>query len=156
MKTFKIYSQQLSKIQHSAVGLLFYSCIKTTFFKKTIFIEEFQIHSKIDRETQSFPIYPLHPHMNIFSWRSLKIPHQSGTCVTTDDPALTHHNLCFPDGSVGEESSCSAGDTGDASSVPGLERSPGGGNDNPLQYSCLENPLVRGAGWATVRGVTKS
>ena len=45
---------------------------------------------------------------------------------------------------------------GDAHSVPGLGKSPGGGNGNPLQYSCLENPMDRGAWWATVHEVTKS
>ena len=45
---------------------------------------------------------------------------------------------------------------GDAGSIPGLERSPGEGNGNPLQYSCLENPMDRGDWWATVHGVTKS
>ena len=40
--------------------------------------------------------------------------------------------------------------------IPGLERSPGGGHGNPPQYSCLENPMDRGAWWATVHGVTKS
>ena len=49
-----------------------------------------------------------------------------------------------------------AGDVRDAGSIPGLERSPGGGHGNPLQYSCLENPMVRGAWWATVHGVTES
>ena len=49
-----------------------------------------------------------------------------------------------------------AGDLGDASSIPGLGRSPGGGNGNPLQYSCLENLMDRGALQATVHGVTKS
>ena len=44
---------------------------------------------------------------------------------------------------------------GDAGSIPGSGRSPGEGNDNPLQYSCLGNPMDRGAWWATVRGVTK-
>ena len=44
----------------------------------------------------------------------------------------------FPGGSDGKESTCNAGDTG---SAPGLGRSPGGGHGNPLQYSCLENPL---------------
>ena len=48
------------------------------------------------------------------------------------------------------------GDTGDEGLVPGLGRFSGGGNDNPLQYSCLENPLDRGAWWATVQRVTKS
>ena len=45
---------------------------------------------------------------------------------------------------------------GDVDLIPGLERSPGGGNDNPLQYSCLENPMDRRAWWATVHGVTKN
>ena len=55
----------------------------------------------------------------------------------------------FPDGSVGKESACSAGDTG---SIPGLGRGPG----NPLQYSCLENLMNRGAWQATVHRVAKS
>ena len=48
------------------------------------------------------------------------------------------------------------GDTGDMGLIPGSGRSPGGENGNPLQYSCLENPLDRGARWATVHGVAKS
>ena len=50
-------------------------------------------------------------------------------------------------------SACNAGDLG---SIPGLGRSPGEGNGNPLQYSCLENPMDGGAWWATVHGVPKS
>ena len=50
-------------------------------------------------------------------------------------------------------SACNAGDRG---SIPGLGRSPGEGNGNPLQYSCLENPMDGGAWWATVHGVAKS
>ena len=49
-----------------------------------------------------------------------------------------------------------AGDTGDIGSIPGLERSPGGGNGNPLQYSCLKNPMDRGAWQATVYRVAMS
>ena len=52
----------------------------------------------------------------------------------------------------GKESACQAGDP---DSIPGERRSPGEGNGNPLQYSCLGNPMDRGAWWATVRGVTK-
>ena len=59
----------------------------------------------------------------------------------------------IPDGSVGKESVCNAGDPG---SIPGLGRSPGEGNGNPLQYSCLENPMDRGAWRATVHGITKN
>ena len=56
-------------------------------------------------------------------------------------------------GSDGKKSACSMGDPG---SIPGLGRSLGEGNGNPLQYSYLENPMGRGAWWAAVHGVTKS
>ena len=49
-----------------------------------------------------------------------------------------------------------SGDTGDGGSITGSGRSPGGGNENPLQYSCLENCMNGGAWWATVHGITKS
>ena len=49
-----------------------------------------------------------------------------------------------------------AGDTGAVGLIPGLGRSPGAGNGNPAQYSCLENPMDRGAWWATVQRVAKS
>ena len=49
-----------------------------------------------------------------------------------------------------------AGDPRDVGSTPGSERTPGGGNGNPLQYSCLENSMDREAWWATVCGVVKS
>ena len=61
----------------------------------------------------------------------------------------------FLSGSAGKESTCNAGDSGDTGSIPGLGRSPGGGNGNPPQYSCLENSMDRGDWWVTVHGVTK-
>ena len=54
-----------------------------------------------------------------------------------------------------KNSPANAGDLRDVGSVPGLGRSPGGGNDNPLQYSCLENSIDRGAWWTIVHGVAK-
>ena len=51
---------------------------------------------------------------------------------------------------------CHAGDTGDLGSIPESGRSPGEGNGNPLQYSCLENPMDRGAWQVAVHGVAKS
>ena len=57
-----------------------------------------------------------------------------------------------PGGSVGKESTCDAEDAG---LIYGMERSPGIGNSNPLQYSCLGNPMDRGPWWATVLGVTR-
>ena len=59
----------------------------------------------------------------------------------------------FPGGSDGKELAHSEGDL---CSTPGLGRSPGGGQGNPLQYSRLENPMDRGAWWAIVNGVAKS
>ena len=53
--------------------------------------------------------------------------------------------LDFPDGSADKESSCIAGDTGDMGLIPGSGISPGEGSDNPLQFSCLENAMDRGA-----------
>ena len=52
--------------------------------------------------------------------------------------------------------SANAGDVRDSGLIPGLGRSPGGGHGNPLQYSCLENPIDRGAWWAAFHGVAKS
>ena len=56
----------------------------------------------------------------------------------------------FHHSSVSKESPCNAGDLG---SIPGCERSPGKGNGNPPQYSCLENRMDRGAWWATLQGL---
>ena len=62
-------------------------------------------------------------------------------------------NLGFPGGSDSKELACNAGDLG---SIPGSGRSPGEGNGNSLQYSCLENSMDRGAWRATVCGAAKS
>ena len=59
----------------------------------------------------------------------------------------------FPSGSDSKECTCNAGGLG---LIPGSGRSPGGGHGNPLQYSCLENPMDGEAWWAAVHGVTKS
>ena len=63
------------------------------------------------------------------------------------------YEVGFPGGSEDKAFAYNAGDPG---SIPGLGRSPGEGNGNPLQYSCLKNPMDRGAWQATVHGVTKS
>ena len=59
----------------------------------------------------------------------------------------------FPGGSEVKASACNVGELG---SIPGSERSLGEGNGNPLQYSCLENPMDGGAWWAAVHGVARS
>ena len=87
----------------------------------------------------------------------LKILFQQAKCfisISESDPCIfgeLHNRL--PGGSNGKASACKAGDPG---SIPGLGRFPEEGNGHPLQYSCLENPMDRGAWWATVPGVPKS
>ena len=86
--------------------------------------------------------------------------------LQTKKQAFTRHQICLfqpsrlwylcygrPCGSDGKESAHNAGDTG---LIPGSGRSLGEGNDNPLQYSCLENSMDRGAWWATIHGIAKS
>ena len=65
-------------------------------------------------------------------------------------------NTGFPGGIVAKNLPANAGDARDVSSIPGLGRSPGEGNGNPLQYSCLGNPMYRGAWWAIVHGAVNN
>ena len=69
---------------------------------------------------------------------------------------FTGGGWCFQGGSVVKDMPASTGDVGDMGSIPGLRGSPGKGNGNPLQYSCLENSKGRGAWWAAVHGGHKS
>ena len=85
-------------------------------------------------------------HSSILAWR---IPWSHKELDTTEWLSLYQMALVLKDPPT------DAGDVRDAGSIPGSERSPGEGNGNPLQYSCLENPMDRGAWWATVHGVTK-
>ena len=76
-----------------------------------------------------------------------------------DTTEVTWHTIRFEGiltGSVVKNPLANAGDTGDAGLILGSERSPGGGNGNPLQCSCLKNAMDRGAWWATVHGVAES
>ena len=75
------------------------------------------------------------------AWESL--PHRR--CIWASQVVLVVQDL-----------PANAGDIRDADSIPGWGRTPGGGHGNPLQYSCLENPMARRAWWATVHGVAKS
>ena len=64
--------------------------------------------------------------------------------------------MSIPGRSDGKESACIAGATRDPGSVPGLGRSPGEGDGNPLQFSCFGKPMYRGTWSATVHGITKN
>ena len=68
----------------------------------------------------------------------------------------SNNYIGFPGGSAVKNPSANARDIRDEGWMPGLGRSPGGGNGNPLQYSCLENSMDRGVWWITVHGVAKS
>ena len=69
---------------------------------------------------------------------------------------VTFRYFSFPGFAGGSEDKASACNAGDPGLIPGWGRSPGGGHGNPLQYSCLENPMDRGAWRPTVHGVAKS
>ena len=96
-------------------------------------------------------------HSSILAWRIPWTEEPGGlqsTGVTKSRTRLNDFTFTFNFRWLrGKESACNAGDPG---SIPASGRSPGEGNGNPLQYSCLENSMDRGAWWATVHGVTKS
>ena len=106
------------------------------------------------------PSVPVFPNMNLetpFSPPSLSHCSVGHTKHSWSNRALIFHFnislfMCFPGGSDSKESACNEGDL---SLIHELGRSPGGGHGNPLQYSCLENPMARGAWRATVQGITK-
>ena len=91
-------------------------------------------------------------HSSILAW---KIPRteELGNLQSMSRKELDRTEHSFPAGSVNEEFACNSGDPG---LIPGSGRSVAGGNGNPLQYSCLENSVDRGAWWATVHGIAKS
>ena len=93
-----------------------------------------------------------HPYM--ITGKTIALTKQTffGKVVSLPFDCCLGWSLSFPHSSVSKESACNAGDPG---SIPRSGRSPGEGNDNPLQYSCLENPMDRGALWATVHGVKR-
>ena len=102
--------------------------------------------------------------------QSFRYPHAAGLGLVTEEllpaqrkqsgaqrPLILNQDILSPgNGSAGKESACNAGDRGDTGLIPRSGKSPGGGNGNPLQYSCLENPMDRGAWQAIIHGVAKS
>ena len=80
--------------------------------------------------------------MHLQKWPKIKTDKHWRQCGETETPVEIHIHIGFSGGSEGKTSACSAGDLG---LIPGLGRSPGERNGNPLQYSCLENPMDGGA-----------
>ena len=98
-------------------------------------------------------------------YRGLKSKGGKDSFRCHQDPSDGTSKECFKKDSLvkgflwwhnGKESACNAGAAGDVGLIPGLEKSPSGGNGNPHQYSCLEHPMDRGTWQATVHGVAKS
>ena len=96
------------------------------------------------------------PFHVIFVWKGLSVHCCPSATAALWDVPYPSAERAFPRSSLGKESAFSVLDAGDVDLIRGSGRSPGGGQGNPLQYSCLENPMDRGAWWATVRGVSKS
>ena len=97
------------------------------------------IHNSLEDKQHSMFLWP---YSSSFYLKCLSVNWPLKLCLSHSK------SKSFPDCSVSKEFACNAGDTG---SVPGLGRSPGVGNGRPLQYSCLINPMHRGAWHATVR-----
>ena len=113
------------------------------------------------RDSQESPPTPQFKSINSSVLSFLHSPtltsiHSSCYFVLLQSPCSIYSELQSPGGSVVKNLPANAGDAGDTGSIPGLEISPGERNDNPLQYSCLGNPMDRGAWWATIHGVEKS
>ena len=108
-----------------------------TLLKTSLVVQWLRFHASTAGETGYIP-----------GWGT-KIPYASWC----NKKEIKFDILGFPGGSNGEESACNVGDLG---SIPPSGRSPGEGNGYPLQYSCLESPIDRGAWWATVHGVSKN
>ena len=101
----------------------------------------------------SISFFPHHLYCPSFSSPEYACRHMCVACVFESKCGW---GLGFLGGASGRESACSCRRHRDVGSIPGLEKSPGGGNGTSLQYLCLENPMDRGAWQATVHGFTKS
>ena len=93
----------------------------------------------------------MHPYINSSTNNRILLSHRKNAIMPFSATWMELEN--FPGGSAIKNLPVSAGDTG---STPGSGKSPGERNGNPLLYSCLENPMDRGAWWATVHGVATS
>ena len=93
----------------------------------------------------------------LYHWATREVPLQLELYANIEIKHLFSYLFGpFPGGANGKEPTCQYRDVRDTVSIPVLGRSPGVGNGNPLQYSCLENPMDREAWWATVCRVTKN
>ena len=129
-----------------------YSCLENSMDRRSL-VGYSPWGQKESDMTEHMPCF-IYLHMDYlmshFSYWPSTSPERSSGWSSLQCPS---YNLKFPGGLHGKESACNAGDLG---LIPRSGRSPGEGNGDPLQYSCLENAMDRGAWWVTVHGVTKS
>ena len=123
-----------------------------------LLFQQIQVHNTKLSTTVTIPYYrssALGFIILCFVYHPFAFPYKFKTCMCFVKIlfGFTFCQWSYSGSSDGKESACNAEDQG---LIPGSGRSPGGGNGNPLQYSCLENFMDRGARQATVHGVTKS
>ena len=118
-----------------------------------------KLNSNIHNKLHGFQIFVLSPHINRFD-TLVKCLIQALFLLFSFSLSLffflDRPNWGLPWQLSSKASICNARDAGDWGLIPGWEGSPGGGHGNPLQYSCLENPMDRVAWWATVHRIAKS
>ena len=108
-------------------------------------------HKNEGVEVGCFVFHPVRAHPPNGSWSQMV-----SRKLVAAGQANAYQSPGLPWWLSGKEFTCKAGDAGDMGLIPGAGRSPGGGNSNPLQYSCLGNPMDRGAWQATIHAVAKS
>ena len=97
-----------------------------------------------------------HPQLRVHPFQDTFVLVRRGMATRWDQRAPLPSTLRAPGGASAKEPTCQCRRHRDSGWIPGSGRSPGGGHGNPLQYSCLENSMDRGAWWATAYRVTKS
>ena len=128
-------------------------------------VQKYQTITAVELGKNSYPRFSLsscepYPEINLWtlSWSRISVPFTSTISFRKKQilrGKRREWECVHSGGTEGKESACNSGDAGEVGSVPGLWRSPGEGNSNLLQYSCLENPMDREPWWVTVQRVAK-
>ena len=140
-------------------GLIAVTCEAESFPKPTTSAGTLQRASHVllmPRWSNGFMMSSASSHWEFRPRRRARVSQNPSPCRVLGFPSLPKRVWTSQVVLVVRNLSINAGDLRDMGLIPGSGRSPGGGHGNPLQYSCLQNPMDRGAWWTTVHGVTKS
>ena len=140
-------------------GLIAVTCEAESFPKPTTSAGTLQRASHVllmPRWSNGFMMSSASSHWEFRPRRRARVSQSPSPCRVLGFPSLPKRVWTSQVVLVVRNLSINAGDLRDMGLIPGSGRSPGGGHGNPLQYSCLQNPMDRGAWWTTVHGVTKS